>query len=380
MKKLLPAIISLLFLSSCKSSKDYLAHRNEDKTLFEIVKQLNKHPNDELAVNALPEVYSQLQQTHLGNIAIYEQENSLSRWDKLINEYNILQSLHDAVVNSSTAANLVTPVNYQQQVSAVRNNAAEDFYQAGIQYLAGGDWQNARKAYQAFRKSSAWVTGYKDVDKKNDTALQNSIITVLINPVQDNSLFFNTGWSSSAVDFDGEQLPENMVNDLGGNSAGKYPAQFYTGWQAERSGINPDWIVDLTLRNIDIPRPTVYNYSRSVSKKIEDGKDSLGKFMYKTVYATLHIQRQSFRAQATLDMNITESATRKNQDFESFSDTYNWQQEVASYSGDNRALGNNDWALVNSRFNLPSKATVLGELYRDIYPQVRNSVGRSVDW
>jgi hypothetical protein len=34
---------------------------------------------------------------------------------------------------------------------------------------------------------------------------------------------------------------------------------------------------------MDIPRPSVSNYSRNESKQIENGKDTSGKAVYKTV-------------------------------------------------------------------------------------------------
>lgn len=380
MKKLLPAITVLLILSSCKSSKDYLSRRNEDRTLFDIVKQLNKRADDELATKALPEVYAQLQQTHLSKIENYKQSQELNRWDKVAGEYYVLQDFYNALINSSAAAKLVTPVNYQKEITTTQNASAETYFQSGVEYLNKNNWKDARKAYTYFKKADSWINDYKGSEAKMDTAKLNSIINVLISPVKDNSLYFNSSWSNNSFDFNSNNLPENLVRDLGGKTAGRYSARFYNSWQAERDSVSPDWIVDLTLREIDIPRPTIYNYTRNVSKKIETGKDSTGKITYTTVNATLHIQRQSFTAKAAMDISITEPATRTSVLFDSFRDDYNWQQEVASYSGDNRALSSNDWTLINSRYNLPTKDDVLSELYKGIYPQVRNKISNAVDW
>lgn len=380
MKKFLPAITVLLILSSCKSSKDYLSRRNEDRTLYDIVKQLNKRADDELATKALPEVYAQLQQTHLSKIDNYKQSQELNRWEKMAGEYYILQDFYNALINSSAATKLVTPVDYQKEITVTQNAAAETYFQSGVNYLNKNNWKDARKAYTYFKKADSWIKDYNGSEAKMDTAKLYSIINVLISPVKDNSLYFNSSWSNNSFDFNSDNLPENLVRDLGGKTAGRYSARFYNSWQAERDNVSPDWIVDLTLREIDIPRPTIYNYTRSVSKKIETGKDSTGKITYTTVNATLHIQRQSFVAKAAMDISITEPATRTSVLFDSFRDDYNWQQEVASYSGDNRALSSNDWNLVNNRYNLPTKDDVLSELYKGIYPQVRNKISNAVDW
>ena len=132
---------------------------------------------------------------------------------------------------------------------------------------------------------------------------------------------------------------------------------------------------------MDMPRPTGYNYNRNLSKQIVTGTDSTGKQIYQTVYATLNIQRQSFTARGQMDVNITDIHTRKNIGYDSYNDSYEWQEEKATYSGDSRALSSNDWALVNNNnFNMPRKEEILNELYKKIYPQIKNKISYAVDW
>ena len=123
--------ITALILASCSASKDYLSRSDEDKTLYDIVKKLNKQSNDEEATKALAEVYNQAEQRHLKKIASYERSTEISRWDKLSNEYKILQSMYEAITSSETASRLVTPKDYGAQIAAIKQSAAEDYYQFG---------------------------------------------------------------------------------------------------------------------------------------------------------------------------------------------------------------------------------------------------------
>ena len=377
MKKIIPAIAVLFLFASCKTSKDYLLRSNEDKTLYDVVKQLNKHADDENASKALAEVYTQVQQKHLDKIETYKSYTDLNRWDKISAEYNMLQNMYEAITNSDAAAKLIKANSYQKQIDSVKQAAAEDYYQIGLSYLQRHSRDDAKLAYSTFKKAGKWVNNYKDIKAKMDFAYENAIVNVLINPVQDNSVFISSGWNNN---FSSDYLSQNLVRDLGGKYASQYPARFYTERETNRNDIQPDWVVDLTLREMDIPRPTFYNYSRNLSKQIETGRDTSGRIIYQTVYATLNIQKQSFNARAQMDINITEVATRKNILYNSYSDTYNWQQEVASYSGDSRALSSNDWTLVNNRYNQPSKEDIMNELYRGIYPQIKNRISNAANW
>ena len=381
MKYFLYAITALLVLASCKTSRDYLSRSNEDRTLFDAVKRLNKKSTDEDAVKALPILYPLAQQRHLKKIETYNSYNELNKWDKIFNEYSILQNMLDAIDNSAASAALVTPKNYQQEISVTKQSAAEDYYRQGLTYFSSDDRDDLKKAYQSFKTADKWVNGYKDAKTKMDSAFNNSIVNVQINPVQDNSFFFNTGWGNTGYNYSNEYFQQNLVRDLGGKYATRYPAKFYTEWEARRDNMQPDWVVDLTLRNMDMPRPIIYSYNRNLSKQIETGRDTSGKQTYQTVYATLNIQRQSFRAAGQMDVNITDIHTRKNILYNSCSDQYEWQEEKASYSGDSRALSSSDWALVNNNnFNTPRKEEILNQLYRKIYTQVKNKISYAVDW
>lgn len=383
MKRLLIFATTLFILASCKTSKDYLSRGDEDKTLFDIVKRLNKRSGDEDAAKALPQVYTQVQGKHLKKIDALKNSNELGRWDKLLEEYNALQNMYDAINNSDGAYGLVKPINYQNDIYSIKQQAADVYYEQGLTLLQSQYRGDAKKAYNYFKKADKWVPGYKDAKLKMDEAFTNATINVVINPVQDNSFFFNTGgWGNSGYNYSNEYFQQNLIRDLGGKYANRYPAKFYTEWEARRENIQPDWVVDLTLRNMDIPRPTSYNYNRNVSKQVEAGRDTSGNIIYQTVTATLIINKQSFTARGQMDVNIVDVATRKNISYNSYRDDYRWEEERATYTGDSRALSDNDWAIINnSRYNQqPGKEEVLNELYRKIYPQVKNNISYAVDW
>ena len=86
MKQLLPIAFIILLFSSCKTSKDYLSRGDEDKTLFDVVKSLNKNSGNDDAIKALPIVYKQVQQNHLKKISSYKNYKEITRWDKIIDE------------------------------------------------------------------------------------------------------------------------------------------------------------------------------------------------------------------------------------------------------------------------------------------------------
>jgi hypothetical protein len=383
MKHILYTIVSLVILSGCSTNKDYLSRSDNDNTLFDALKALKKHQNDSSALQALPVLYNQAQERNLRKINSYSSSNNLERWDKIINTYGTLQEMHDAIMESDAASRVVKAVNYQQTILDLKQQAAADYYKAAAEFLnkpkPGRD--DAKKAYNWFKKTDKLVPGYEDVELKMKEAFENAMVNVVINPVQDNAYFFNTGWGNYGYNYSNEYFQQTLVRELKGLKSNRYPARFYTDWEARRDNVKPDWEVNLTLRDMNIPRPQTYTYSRNASQRIEIGRDTSGKIIYQDVFARIYITRQSFTANANLEINITDVVTRKNIVYNNIREDYQWQEEHATYEGDSRALNANDWALINNRYyNEPRKEEVLNELYRKLYPQVKNKITYAVDW
>lgn len=157
------------------------------KLLFDAVKVLSKHATDSEAVKALPILYTHAQERHLKKIRTYSATTELNRWDKIIDEYSILQKMYDAISQSDAANRLVNVANYQSNIYDLKQTAAEDHYQHASGLLTQGGRTEAKQAYAYFKKSDKLVPGYKDAKAKMNDAYQSAIVNVVINPVTDNS-------------------------------------------------------------------------------------------------------------------------------------------------------------------------------------------------
>ncbi|MBC7866852.1 MAG: hypothetical protein H7X88_04895 [Gloeobacteraceae cyanobacterium ES-bin-316] len=386
MKHILQTMLIVLLLAACGSSKTYLERTDENKALLDAVKRLNKNASDEKATEAVPVLYASILKNNQAKIRSFQTGNDLARWDKILAEYNDMQEMYNAIVNSTPSFKLVTPQNFNTQILETRQAAAEEYYNEADIFLAKDGRENAKKAYSYFKKTDRYVEGYKDVPAKLNEAYENAIVDVVINPLQDNSFFSNTGWGNSGLNYSNEYFQRTLVRDLGYTGTNSnYAARFYSDWEAQRANVQADWIVDLRLRNLNIPQPSSYVYSTSRTKQIQAGTDTAGKAVYQTVHAVVNITRLSLTAQADMDVLIRDIVTAKSISSRNFREAYTWQEERATYSGDMRALESEDWARIDrtntgNNFNSPRREFVLEELYRKLYPQVLNNIKYAVSW
>lgn len=384
MTKIISLLVLAFLFTGCGSSKTYLERTDEDKALQDAIKKLNKNPGDSEASHAVPLLYKSILKTHMARVKSYESGTDLNRWDKIIGEYNDLQTAYNSMVNSTPAFKLLTPENFSTQLLEAKEKAAAEYYLAGENYLAKNNREDAKKAYNHFKRVDRYVPGYKDSRNKMNQAYETAIVNVVINPVHDNSFFYNSGWGNSGYDYSNEYFQRTLVRELAydnDNNNRNYPARFFSDWEARRENIQPDWIIDLRLRNMDLPQPMNYNYRRTRSADVQVGTDTAGKPVYKKVYANLNITRMSFTARAEMEVMIRDLASSRNISNRSFREDYRWEEERATYSGDNRALTSQDWQMINNRnMYAPRREEILNELYRKIYPQVLNNIKYAVQW
>jgi hypothetical protein len=159
MKYIFYTILSLFVLISCKTSKDYLSRSDNDNTIFDAIKTLKKQSGDTGALNALPALYELAQQRNLRKINSYASSKDLTRWDKIIDGYNTLQEMHEAIIEVDAASRLVTPVNYRQTIYDLKRQAAADYYAAATDYLNKPGRADAKQAYNYFKKADKYVPG-----------------------------------------------------------------------------------------------------------------------------------------------------------------------------------------------------------------------------
>ena len=210
------------------------------------------------------------------------------------------------------------------------------FYQSGLRNLDYGTKQDARKAYDDFRRTKQYVSGYKDVDRMMNVAYEASIINIMINPIQNS---FPGMWNTSNWNYDPRfrLMHEQLIRDLGGQS-GSNSFRYFSEMDTRRLDIRPDWVIDINWSYMSSPPNVINRYDRQVNKNIEIGKDTLNKPVYQTVKATLHITRYQ-NPSNDIDYRIVDVQTNQTLDWNRIQTSSNSQvYETATFSATRERL------------------------------------------
>ncbi len=346
-----------------------------------LIKRLNKKGSDDKIITDIKEVYNSAYERGTQRLASYQNDEAPQKWDKIIGEMESLQRMYETISKSAYAVRMVKPVNFYSSLKNTKDSAADDYYMYAQNYFEKEGRQNSKEAYYAFEKSSKYIPNYKDSKSKMKEAYERSIVAVLINRIQFDD-YGRDSWGWNSYNNSNIVTSDQIVRDLGYQSANTIPAKFYSDWDLRRANIAPDLVVDMVWRNMrfDQPRDQTKQYNRS--KQIETGRDTANRPIYQTVTATVFVTQRELNADADLNLIITDAVTRKEIKWDRIPSSYRFTIEYAEYNGDRRALDNNDLTLISRSRNqqMPRREEVLNDMMQRIYNDMLNRIKREVNW
>jgi len=367
MRNTLVAILGILaFFLNCSPSNPLAGYYSfEDKTVFDLIDKLNKNPNDQQAAELLPQAYNAALEKRKETITTAKTNASVGdRWMEIAKEREVTLQMYNAIKASPAASKAVPePRDPSAGIARAKENAAQEYYNQGLEDLNYNNRPYAMKAYDLFVKADKAVPGYKDVKTMMATALDKGTLKVEVMPVNYNSYGFNY-WG-----YNNDWLQQQIVNDL--NFGSYRDVKFYTDWQANQQRIPVDRVVDLNFSQINTGRVYSDNQTikRSAQVQIGTTKSIPPQPIYETVYATVFVKRSYLQSFATLQCRIFDRLSGRNIFYDQFPGTYDWKIETATFRGDQRALTPADRAMINNSGSQypPSRNEIADRLIRNCY-------------
>ena len=370
--------IALYFISCGPSNKLKKYYTPEDANVFELVERLAKNSNDNAAARLLPEAYKKVLDKRQ---TLTESDFSFlapgDRYLRLAKEWAVMLQLHDKIIATPAAKNAVPqPWDPTFSIGQAKTSATKEFYNQGLDDLNSDTRQAARNALDNFNKANSIIPGYKDVNNLIREATDKATIHVVVRAAN----YYNQSWDYWG--FQSDWLQQQIIRDL--NSQSFRDVRFYSDWDANRMQITTDRIVELNFTELYVGQ--VFNNSSSIlrSIQIETGTTNTKppKPIYQTVNATVFTHTSYMQSRATLECRIYDLATGHNLLYDRFPGNDEWRIEIASYSGDSRALLPEDWNRINNNSNQqpPSRAQVADKLIRNAYSLLISRIKNGVQF
>jgi hypothetical protein len=380
MSRIVQLCICLLMIGwACGTSNPVTnLYTNEDKTVFELIEKLRKDPKDKNSQDLLPDAYHAARNKRQEVIDELKQSNAPGdKYIYIANELTVLQQMYVAITGLPVAKAIVPDVwDPSSSIQRARMLAAADYYEAGMVFLGYNTREYAQMAFNNFEKASKASPGFRDVDQMLLVAAEKATVRVLVNPVN----YYRNSWNYYG--FQNDFLQQQMVRDL--NARSFRNIRFYTDWELNSRQMVPDKLVDLVFSELFIDQVHAETRTYQRTKRIETGqtKSIPAKPIYTTVYATVTIKRRYMSSYATLECRIYDRLNNNNIFFDRFPDRYDWKQEVAQYTGDRRALTQEDILLLSNRYDdySPGRNEIADRLVRNCYQLLLSRIQSGVSF
>jgi len=167
-----------------------------------------------------------------------------------------------------------------------------------------------------------------------------------------------------------QNFKKDVIRTLTYNMNNEF-VKFYSEIEARNKNIQPDQILELNLGRISFGQPNESRTTKEVTKEVVIKEivyrpDSVVK-QYGTVKANVISTKRVLTSQGDLHVTVKDM---KGQTIwnDRFTGEHRWQADLASYTGDERALSDADKTLVNnsSSYNPPTEEKIMEELLRRI--------------
>lgn len=340
-------ILFSLFAFSCKNAEKLYNKGNYDEAVTLAAKKLQKKPGDASLINILQNAYRFAVEDHESKVRDYANSTSDLRYENIYREYTQLQYLYETIRKSPSVFNVVKPTDYSSYVTTYKEEAANVRIDRGLELLDQNNKASSREAYYEFQKALALKPGDLGIKQKMEEAYANAVTNVFVRPLT------RYGFQYGSYNIDYQNFNYDVIRYLN-NNTNRF-VRYYTPSAPAGQDVRIDNAVDMRISDINIGRYRDNRVTREVSKQIVKEtvvkKDSVVK-EYITVKANITITTRTIEANGFL-----QATARDHNDRRIWGDTYrsdyHWTYSFATYTGDERALSDEDKKLVNQKEQWP---------------------------
>lgn len=370
------ALLIFLCYQSVAFAQEPLLYRQEiesnEHKVVNAFEKMQKKPNKKRLKDKFIERYNQSVSEHQTRLNLISKVNQLEEknWEGKLNELKSLQYLN-AMANSSKVTSFIETKDYSKQIDSIAGSAVADLYSKGKMTFEKNENIFAMEiAYNFLKRIQQIQPNYKDTNSIIDLAVSKGTKNVFFESVKYENLGNYIEWGSNNSSASSDFINTKIKNDLSVDNVG---SRFIN------SRFSADRIVELKWTSINISPERNNKYSVERSKKIKDNGQE------KIVYATVNYNERFKDVSGQMHLAVKDVKTNVNIIAQNVSGNTFFSKVEASYTGDKRALTNEDWEVINDtntyNFFNTEGYELTTKMYDDaIHQQVLNNIGRLLNW
>jgi len=354
------ALLLFLLLDGCSSGKSAYKHGDYYEAVLTAVQRLRGKPDHKKSREVLKLSY-QLAVDYLETDAKNQIESNANfKYSTAVTNYTKINNLYNEIRTSPGALKVIPkPVSKFDELTVVKEKAAEETYEAGIQALLKNTREDAKQAYFLFNDANTYSPGYREAIEMIEQAKFNATLKVVVQP----SLINYSDWNFEPIIF--------------GYTANQF-VKFYTPKQAEDQGLAKiDQYVKVIVNGYQEGRPVVTNKSDTFSDSVKTGEKTVKGVktpVYSKVSATMTTYTKRITGRGSINLIITDAENRAELRNSDIIADETWTDNWATYKGDIRALSDRDKKLCEKREPYPDRGYLESRTRKELDNRLSNEL------
>lgn len=357
----------LLVMAGCSSGKKAYERGDYYEAVLKSVQRLRQNPDHSKSIEALKNAYPLAVEFLEGQANNAIASNSNFKWKNAIQSYNLINHMYEEIRQCPGCMKAVkNPKNYYAEIGPLKEKAADESYNAGIEALMKGTRADAKRAYFLFADAQNFVPGFKDVIEYLEKSKYEATVKVIIEQIPVPSRYnLSGGFFQDKVE---EFLHTNYTDDGF--------VKFYTPAEARNVNLpDADQIMQIKFDDFSVGNIRMTEKEETVTKdSVKLGETKVdGKTIpvYGTVKAKFTTYRKEVLSNGLLSMVIVDARTNGVLAHRKFNGEYGWVSTWARFNGDERALTDQQLALTKLKETQPPiPQDLFLEFTRPIYNQL----------
>jgi hypothetical protein len=364
-------LLVITILSACTSGKKLYERGAYYEAVMASVQKLRQNPDHKKSVEALKNSYPLALDYLLTDAKNQIASNSPNKWRNAIASYDKINQMYESIRQSPKALKIIKdPKNFYNEIGPLKEKAAEESYNAGIDALMKGNRDEAKKAYYNFADAQTFSPGYKDVVEYLDKAKDEATLKVIVEQVA----------VPARYSLSGDFFQDKVEEFLHQNYPDRGFIKFYTPEEAQRIKLaRIDQYLKIQFDDFSVGNTNVTERVETMKKdsvKVGEAKIN-GKNVpvYNTVTAKVTTVRKEVISSGLLSMIVRDGKSDGVLTHKKFSGQYTWYSTWARFNGDERALTDQQISLSKKKEQQPPPAQDLFLLFADpIYSQLTSGL------
>jgi len=323
--RLLPFIVlSVILLDSCSSGKSALKKGDYYDAVLQAVNRLRQNPDHKKSREVLSTSYMMAVEYLESDAQNQIASNANFKWKNAVQNYERINYLYEQIRTSPGALKIIpNPINKYKELTEVKNKAAEETYEAGIQSMLKSSREDAKRAYFLFVETNTLSPGYRETIEMMEQAKFNATIRVIVEP----SLRNYNDWNFEPIVFGAN--PSQFV-------------KFYTPQGAQDAGLTKvDHFIKIVPNGYSENRPTISKSTQSYVDSVKVGEKTVKDVkvpIYEKVNGSITIFEKKITSRGSITLFIKEASSNVELRNSELISEEIWSDSWASCSGDQRAI------------------------------------------